>query len=119
MPRFHDSVFRAARHEANVRIAAQLAVENAHVYYDSHEAVVNAVEYQRPERRGGVARGRRDMRHNVLRDSLDVYPEFGGYLGRVHGGYADDLFYLFLDLLRLRSGKVDLVYHGQYLKVVV
>ncbi len=59
------------------------------------------------------------MRHGVLQDRLYVYAELGGDLRRVHGGYADDLFYLFLDLFRLGSGKVYFVYYRKYLKIVV
>ena len=46
-------------------------------------------------------------------------PVFGGDLRRVHGGDADDILHLLLDLLGPGSGQVDLVDDRQDLQVVV
>ena len=53
---------------------------------------------------------------DVLKHSVDVDAVFGGNFRRFHGGDADDVLDLVLDLQRTGGRQVDLVHHGDDLQ---
>ena len=114
-----DLVHRAGGHELDVHVLLYPPVEEAEQDDDAAEGVVLAVEDERAERGVRVALRGRYAADYRLRHGGDVDAVLGRDLRRVLGRYA----YYVLDLLfcarHVRRRQVDLVYHRQYLQVVV
>ena len=119
MPDLNDLILRAGAHQQYLRVAADNAVHHAHKNDDAAVVVVLTVENERLHRRGGVARRRRDVRHDVLKHRVDVHAVFRADLRRVLRRQTDDLLHLVLRALRVCRGEVDLIYDGEYFKVIV
>ena len=115
----HHLVLGAGGHHLDVHARGDDAVEHAKVDDDAPVGIVLAVEDQGFEGRRPVALGRRHVPHHQLQDRMDVDAVFGGDLRGVHGGDADDVLHLLLDLLGTGGGEVDLVDDRQDFKPCV
>ena len=99
---------RLARREA--------AVDHPHVGDDAAVLVELGVEDQRPRRRLGVARRRRDARDDRLEHLLDPLPRLGRDPQRVAGIAAEQVGDLAGDPLGVGARQVDLVEHRHQLE---
>jgi hypothetical protein len=114
-----NGVLRAAGHHANGLALADGTLHDAEQHHHAHVGVVLAVEYQRPQRRLGVALGGGHVLHHVLQYGVDVDAQLGGDLRGLQRGQADDVLHLLLGLQGVGGGQVDLVEHRQDLQIVV
>ena len=111
-----DLVFRTRGHHADVHAGAQHAVLHAEI--DDHAAVGVVLTVEDQSLHGGLTVALRggNVPHDVLKHSVDVDAVFGGNFRRFHGGDADDVLDLVLDLQRTGGRQVDLVHHGDDLQ---
>jgi len=115
----HDLIDRTGGHHADVHAGPDRAVHDAQVDDRAAVGIVLAVKDQALQRRFAVAGGGGDVVHDHFQHGMDVDAVFGGDLRRVHGGDADDVLDLLLDLGGPGCGEVDLVDDGQDLQPVV
>ena len=98
---------------------AQHAVLDPH-QRDHPEVVVEpGVDDQRLQRGLAVALGRRDFLHQVFQRILHAQARFGAHQAGIGGVDADNLLYLFLDLVGVRLGEVHLVEDGQHFQTLL
>ncbi len=107
------------RHQRDLLLDRQHAVEHAHEHHHAAVAVVPAIEDERLERRARVALGRRNTRDDRLEHLLDALALLGRGEHRVRGVQADNVLDLLLGPLHVRGGQVDLVDDRDDLEVVV
>ena len=112
----HHLIDCAGGHHFDVHARADHAVHHAKIDHNAAIAVILAVKDQRLQRRVPVALGGRDLFDDHFQHSVDVDAVFGRDLRGFHGGDADDILDLLLDLLGPGCGQVDLVDHGQNLQ---
>ena len=94
------------------------ALEHADVDDNALVAVVDGVEDQRFQRRGGSPVGR-DVLGDTFQHIFDADAQLGGNTGRLHAGQADDILDLFGNGVRVGAGQIDLVQDGHDLQVMV
>ena len=107
------------RHQADLLLRSQHAVDHADDDHDAAVGVVPGVEDQRLERRVGIARRRVEPRDDRLENLADARAFLGAGENRRRGVEADDVLDLALALVRLRARQVDLVDDRDDLEVVV
>ena len=101
----------AGRHQQDLVLGPQRAVHHAHEHHDADVVVEPRVDDERLQRRGRVARRRRNARNDGLEDVVDPLARLRAHADRVMRGDADDVLDLGDDPVGLGRGQVDLVQH--------
>ena len=113
-----EEVHAGAHHRELVALA-DVAVEDAHRGDDAAVLVEVGVQDERLERGLGVARGRRDEKHDGLEQVVDALARLAGDAHRVLGRDGQVLLDLLLDLVGMGARQVDLVDRGHDVEVGV
>ena len=115
----NDFVGGPRGHHLDLHPGADGALHDPEIDDDPPVGVILAVKDQGLEGGLRIALGRGNVVDDVLQHRVDVEPHLGRDLGRVHGGQADDVLDLMLDLLGVGGGQIDLVHHRADLQVVL
>jgi hypothetical protein len=114
-----DLVLLAGGHKPHALARLHAAVYDAHEDHHAAVAVEPRVEYERLERRVGVARGPRHLAHYRLKHVLYAQPHLRRDHQRVVCLKPYGLLYLFAHAVGLGTGEVYLVDDGDEVEVVV
>ena len=122
--RTHDAAFknlvgRARRHHFDLHAGLKAALHESHVDDDAAVGIVITVENQRAQRRVFIARGSRQIVHDILKHRVNVDAELGGDLRRILRRDGKDILDLLLHTPGIGGRQVDLVDHGADLQLVL
>ena len=107
-------VDRVAGHHADALVFDQLAIDHTHQHDHAHIGVEPAVNDHGPERRIGIALGRRYAGHHGFEDFIDAHAGFGRARNRVGRIDADHVFHFGAGVVGVGVGQVHFVEHRHH-----
>ncbi len=119
VPHLYQRKLCAGGHQTDGVARLYRALKHTDVNNDALVAVVNAVKNQRLERGVRVAGGCGDVAYHTLKHLVDVHACFCRHARGIHARQTDDVLHLLCDLVRVRTGQIDLVQNRHKLKVML
>ena len=119
MTDFDDRIPRPCRHEQDLAAGSDRSVEQTHQNDNAAVIVILAVKNERFQRSRGISFRSRYLFHYALEHIVNIDAELGGDLRSILRGDPDYLLHFVLCPLRICGRKIDLVYDGNDLKIIV